>query len=394
MASCYANPALAERELGWKAAFGLDKMCKSIPFPSTLCVAGCPSPGPPLTAAFSLLQARTCGGGSCRIPQASARTEPWPEGSPGCQGQLGASPTCLPARLQSSWVQFQLPLLPLTWGRKAGASPASPLLILIPPPQVLCISQSRNTRKNRARALAPGARNTLMDQQREGVWLGPVATVGAAAPGLSLCPGRWPHPALTRVIEPKLQRKVPVPCCAWPLTRPAERAPSLRAGGRPGHSLSPALAQRQLLSPYLMVPGTPRPGCHVFHSHRDQSQPKAHVPPAQLPGEKTWWLPVAAPPHLLPSPPCMVLGTKPHLPHAPAHGCAPALPGCTQPPCCWCLVLLPHGLWQPLPKSHCQRLPRRRLCSAVKYWSYLLLAALTALLGTADAVSPVCCQLD
>lgn len=135
VASCYANPALAERELGWKAAFGLDKMCKSIPFPSTLCVAGCPSPGPPLTAAFSLLQARTCGGGSCRIPQASARTEPWPEGSPGCQGRLGASPTCLPARLRSSWVQFQLPLLPLTWGRKAGASPASPLLILIPPPR-------------------------------------------------------------------------------------------------------------------------------------------------------------------------------------------------------------------------------------------------------------------
>ncbi|KFZ64717.1 UDP-glucose 4-epimerase, partial [Antrostomus carolinensis] len=28
VASCYANPALAERELGWKAAFGLDKMCK------------------------------------------------------------------------------------------------------------------------------------------------------------------------------------------------------------------------------------------------------------------------------------------------------------------------------------------------------------------------------
>lgn len=50
VASCYANPALAERELGWKAAFGLDKMCKSIPFPSTLYAVGCQPPGPPLTA--------------------------------------------------------------------------------------------------------------------------------------------------------------------------------------------------------------------------------------------------------------------------------------------------------------------------------------------------------
>ncbi|NWZ53607.1 GALE epimerase, partial [Haliaeetus albicilla] len=50
VASCYANPALAERELGWKAAFGLDKMCKSIPFPGMLCAVGCPPPGPPLTA--------------------------------------------------------------------------------------------------------------------------------------------------------------------------------------------------------------------------------------------------------------------------------------------------------------------------------------------------------
>lgn len=30
VAACYANPELAERELGWKAAFGLDKMCKNI----------------------------------------------------------------------------------------------------------------------------------------------------------------------------------------------------------------------------------------------------------------------------------------------------------------------------------------------------------------------------
>ncbi|XP_033013636.1 UDP-glucose 4-epimerase [Lacerta agilis] len=30
IASCYANPALAERELGWKAVFGLDKMCEDL----------------------------------------------------------------------------------------------------------------------------------------------------------------------------------------------------------------------------------------------------------------------------------------------------------------------------------------------------------------------------
>uniref|UniRef100_A0A8C5T414 UDP-glucose 4-epimerase n=1 Tax=Malurus cyaneus samueli TaxID=2593467 RepID=A0A8C5T414_9PASS len=30
VASCYADPALAERELGWKAAFDLDKMCEDL----------------------------------------------------------------------------------------------------------------------------------------------------------------------------------------------------------------------------------------------------------------------------------------------------------------------------------------------------------------------------
>ncbi|KGL85289.1 UDP-glucose 4-epimerase, partial [Tinamus guttatus] len=30
VASCYADPALAARELGWKAAFGLDKMCEDL----------------------------------------------------------------------------------------------------------------------------------------------------------------------------------------------------------------------------------------------------------------------------------------------------------------------------------------------------------------------------
>ncbi|XP_072890573.1 UDP-glucose 4-epimerase isoform X2 [Hemitrygon akajei] len=30
IASCYANPALAEKELGWKAEFGIDKMCQDL----------------------------------------------------------------------------------------------------------------------------------------------------------------------------------------------------------------------------------------------------------------------------------------------------------------------------------------------------------------------------
>lgn len=44
VASCYADPALAERELGWKAAFGLDKMCKGIP---SLAQRALPAPCPP-----------------------------------------------------------------------------------------------------------------------------------------------------------------------------------------------------------------------------------------------------------------------------------------------------------------------------------------------------------
>lgn len=74
VASCYADPALAERELGWKAAFGLDKMCKGIPSLARWALPGPCPPSPPL----SLFQVRTCGGGSCRTPRASARTEPWP----------------------------------------------------------------------------------------------------------------------------------------------------------------------------------------------------------------------------------------------------------------------------------------------------------------------------
>lgn len=111
VASCYANPALAERELGWKAAFGLDKMCKIIPppIPGRPCAASCPSSGPPLTATLSLLQVRTCGGGSCRIPQVSARTELWPQGSPGCA--VPALPASLRGPSQAALILGAVPAL-------------------------------------------------------------------------------------------------------------------------------------------------------------------------------------------------------------------------------------------------------------------------------------------
>lgn len=51
MASCYANPELAERELGWKAAFGLDKMCKS---PPPLTAPPSPPHGAPLPISHCL----------------------------------------------------------------------------------------------------------------------------------------------------------------------------------------------------------------------------------------------------------------------------------------------------------------------------------------------------
>lgn len=127
VASCYADPALAERELGWKAAFGLDKMCKGI---RSLAQWALPAPCP-LSPPFSLFQVRTCGGGSCRTPRASARTELWPRAG----WVQGCSEPALPPSPRAVTIlgePFQLPLLPPARGRKAGAPSASPLLILTP----------------------------------------------------------------------------------------------------------------------------------------------------------------------------------------------------------------------------------------------------------------------
>lgn len=179
----------------------------------------------------------------------------------------------------------QLPLLPLARGRKAGASSASPLLILIP--QVLSSHRARTTTKG--------------EQSQGLVWHHGHGTP-RECPGAAASPG-WellsPPCALGQLspAEPSLQQS-PVP--SW-----------LR--GSPGH-LCPC-------------PGTEKaPGT----SHRDQSHSKAS----------------SNPPFPYPS---MVLGTKSHLPvscragEAPAQGCAslawlPTAPGCLLWP--WPTLLL------------------------------------------------------
>ncbi|XP_074750405.1 UDP-glucose 4-epimerase isoform X1 [Strix uralensis] len=239
--------------------------------------------------------ARTCGGGSCRIPQASARTEPWPEGSPGCCGLLQGSPRGRhhPGCSSSS------PSCLLHGGRKAGAPPAS-LLVLIPPGPLHLIEQKPMEEQSQGPALAPRARNPLVGTHRGwcwprqgGVaWLGPAAPP-SAAPGPSLCPGKWLHPALkhTGPVEPKLLRNPPIPCCSW--------------------------------SPHSPLPWATEPLPHsprnppIPHSHRDQTHPEpttAHFPRAEAPMAAKGFPPINTP---SPLPPRAVLGTKPHLPHAP-----------------------------------------------------------------------------
>lgn len=124
----------------------------------------------------------------------------------GLAGPGGCSEPALPPSQRAVTIpgeQFQLPLLPLARGRKVGASSASPLLILIPPGP--CISQSRTTTENRARAWfgTPGMELPVgMPRGWRQPWL------GAGAPGPSLCPGQWLHPALGPLspAEPKLQQ--------------------------------------------------------------------------------------------------------------------------------------------------------------------------------------------
>lgn len=220
MASCYADPALAERELGWKAAFGLDKMCKGIP---SLAQRALPAPCPP-SPPLSLFQVRTCGGGSCRTPWASARTELWP--GLGCSEPRGLPP---------SWESSSSSPSCLWHGQEGLEHPQ-------PPP----------SSSSSPRSLHLTEQNHSREQSRGLVWNPPGNAQGlqpaqAGSSCSSLCPG---HPALAQLspAEPKVQQS---PC-----------------------SLLPHLARGELKAPQ---PGT---------SHRDQPHSKAtraHFPSPGLP---------------------------------------------------------------------------------------------------------------
>ncbi|XP_014113934.1 PREDICTED: UDP-glucose 4-epimerase isoform X1 [Pseudopodoces humilis] len=103
---------------------------------------------------------RTCGGGSCRTPRASARTELWLRAG----RALGCSEPALPPSPRAVTIlgeQFQLPLLPLARGRKAGASSASLFLI----PQVFAShrAEPQQTENTARPGLAPLAWNPLWE---------------------------------------------------------------------------------------------------------------------------------------------------------------------------------------------------------------------------------------
>lgn len=235
-----------------------------------------------------------------------------------CSGPaLPASPVA-PAMLWSSWVQFQLPPLPLAQGRKAGACLASPLLILIPP-RAFASHRAGTEGQSQGPALAPGARPPSWERwqplQGEGAWLGPAAAAGAA-PGPCLRPGKRPNPALShRVLLSPNRRETTSPL--WPPTHPAQgagEAPGL--GGRPGHPLPPALGTEWAAEHLPHGPRSPLSPHTPGSSH--SPRPPRLVAPAQLPGAKA---PMAAKgffPPAIPFSPSLVLGTKSHLPRAPA----------------------------------------------------------------------------
>ncbi|XP_058712805.1 UDP-glucose 4-epimerase isoform X5 [Poecile atricapillus] len=105
---------------------------------------------------------RTCGGGSCRTPRASARTELWLRAG----RALGCSEPALPPSLRAVTIlgeQFQLPLLPLARGRKAGASSASLFLILIPQVFASHRAEPQQTENTARPGLAPQAWNPLWE---------------------------------------------------------------------------------------------------------------------------------------------------------------------------------------------------------------------------------------
>lgn len=107
--------------------------------------------------------------------------------------------------------QFQLPLLPLARGRRAGASSASPLLILtLPGP---CISQSRTTTDSREQSQGPvghprhgtprGNAQGLVPALAGCSWALPVPwTVAASSSGTAQRGHQEPPPGTTHIPRP------------------------------------------------------------------------------------------------------------------------------------------------------------------------------------------------
>lgn len=205
-------------------------------------------------------------------------------------GQLCLPPTA-PARLRSSWLQFQLPLLPLAGrGRKAGASSASPLLILVLPGPLHLIEQKH---KNRARALLwhPGHEIPLWE-----------CTGAAASPSRekagpcghcwscswALGSGRIQHSNTRALLSPNCRGNHPFPAAPGP--QPAqlgEPGTFLVSGGRPGHPRPLPWARRGRPSTYLMAsdprnPQTPPTPTGTSHIPR----PPWLIPQPSSPGRR------------------------------------------------------------------------------------------------------------
>lgn len=292
---------------------------------------------------------RTCGGGSCRTPQASARTEPWPRA-----GQAwGCSEPALPPSPRAGIVlveQPQLPLLPLAQHPQPLHSSSSPS-----PHQVLASHRAEpQWRTEPGAGLAPLAWNPSRECPGGGasptweqVSLGPPWAVAASSAGTSES------------------------CCAQSAAEPPFPPAPPGSGGAQGTS-TPALAQRG----HQELPQGPV----TFQGHHGLfPQPRAPVPRA------------SSTPRLFLCP-SMVLETKSHLllsRRSPCPGlCQPGLATHSSPRCpVWPLVAATSQT--PLPKA-----AQEPALPLGPHSSSLFLAAPRAPPGRDDAGSSVCCQLD
>lgn len=267
------------------------------------------------------------------------------KGWPG-PGAALSQPCHLPRELSPSWESSSSSPSCL-WHGAGRLEHPRPLLILIPPGP--CISQSRTTVENRARAWfgTPGMETPVGIPRG---WCQPWLGAGAAGP--SLCPGPWLHPALGSL-------------------SPAEPKPQQNP-----RSLLPHLAQRGHQEPLTGTTHIPRPPWLISPALGSRAKGFLH-PPLSPDSQRGFGDQISSP-------------TSPAEPEKPLPRAVPAWPGCPQPPFGAWFGLL----WQPLPKPRCQRLPRSRLCPPVPHCSYLFLAAPRAPQGRDDAGGPVCCRLD